>query len=66
MGLIFMDIKPIPHLTSPLKGEEQEKLAHMGAGRNDELMVYLKACGVGTFLCPPYVLNHCGNQLAGD
>jgi hypothetical protein len=23
MGLNFMDINPIPHLTSPLKGEEQ-------------------------------------------
>ena len=29
MGLNFMDITPIPHLTSPLKGEEQNKLAHM-------------------------------------
>jgi len=29
MGLNFMDINPIPHITSPLKGEEQDKLAHM-------------------------------------
>jgi hypothetical protein len=25
MGSNFMDINPIPHLTSPLKGEEQDK-----------------------------------------
>jgi hypothetical protein len=33
MGLNFMDINSIPHLTSPLKGEEQDKLAHMGLRR---------------------------------
>ena len=30
MGINFMDIDPIPHLTSPLKGEELDKLALMG------------------------------------
>ena len=29
MGLNFMEIDPIPHLASPLKGEEQDKLALM-------------------------------------
>ncbi len=29
MGLDSMDTNPIPHLTSPLKGEEQGKLALM-------------------------------------
>ncbi len=27
MGLDSMDANPIPHLTSPLEGEEQDKLA---------------------------------------
>jgi hypothetical protein len=39
MGLNFMDITPIPHLTSPLKGEEQDKLAHMRLRGNDGLNV---------------------------
>jgi hypothetical protein len=34
MGLNFMDITPIPHLTSSLKGEEQNKLAHMRMSRS--------------------------------
>ena len=49
MGLNFMHINPIPHLTSPLKGEEQDKLALMGLtkdqpvlslskGRNDAIL----------------------------
>ena len=29
MGLYPMKTNPIPHLTSPLKGEEQDKLALM-------------------------------------
>jgi hypothetical protein len=41
MGLDFMDINPIPLLTSPLKGEEKNKLALMGLRRNDGLMDYL-------------------------
>ena len=41
MGLNCMENNPIPHLTSPLKGEEQDKLAHMGLRRYDGLMDYL-------------------------
>ena len=51
MGLNFININPIPHLTSPLKGEEQDKLAHIGLtegqpvlslskGRNDDLSLF--------------------------
>ncbi len=38
MGSNFMDTNPIPHLTSPLKGEEQDKLALMRLRGNDGLM----------------------------
>jgi hypothetical protein len=38
MGLNFMDINPIPHLTSPLKGEEQDKLALLDADRYDAVL----------------------------
>ncbi len=41
MGLNFMDSNPIPHLTSPLKGEEQDKLALMRERGNDEIMICL-------------------------
>ena len=36
MGLNFMEIDPITHLTSPLKGEEQDKLALMRTGGNPD------------------------------
>ena len=38
MGLDFMDVDHIPHLTSPLKGEEQDKLAHMRLRGNDAVL----------------------------
>jgi hypothetical protein len=38
MGLNFMDINPIPHLTSPLKGEEKDRLALMRLRGDDELI----------------------------
>ncbi len=36
MGVNFRDSDPIPHLTSPLKGEELGKLALMGERRYPE------------------------------
>jgi len=38
MGLNFKEIDPIPHLTSPLKGEELDKLALMGFSGESAVM----------------------------
>jgi hypothetical protein len=38
MGLNFIEINPIPLLTSPLKGEELDKLALMRLRGDDELI----------------------------
>ncbi len=46
MGLNFMEIDPIPHLASPLKGEEQDKLALMRAGGNDVNFVLIDNLGL--------------------
>ncbi len=37
MGLTYTKLHPIPHLTSPLKGEELGKLALMSLRPNDEV-----------------------------
>jgi hypothetical protein len=37
---MFRESAPIPHLASPLKGEELDKRVLLGAGRNDGGMEY--------------------------
>ena len=51
MGLDSMDTNPIPHLTSPLKGEEQGKLVLMRLRGNDGLMNYLSLCHLRAKCC---------------
>ena len=46
MGLHSTDINPIPRLTSPLKGEEQNKLALMCAGGNGEFYGLMNELGL--------------------
>ena len=41
MWLNFIEINPIPLLTSPLKGEELDKLALMGLRRYDDATFYM-------------------------